>query len=235
MKGKFVMIDGIDGSGKGVILGAIKDQYEQVYDLRKYTKENNSFPSIDKIKQEIITSAEPTNIYVGAAIREELLRGEHKYSGLTTAHAFALDREILYNKFIIPALKAGKTIIQERGVISSLVYQPVQLEKLTLRDLMHIQGNILAIKNAPDFLIIVKADPDAIAARLKKDETGIFDSLFFQRKIEERFESDWLKQIFERFGTKVLYLDGNCSISELKERALKLFKDYVMEGQETLG
>ena len=106
--------------------------------------------------------------------------------------------------------------------------------RLTLRDIMHIPGNTLAIKNAPDFLIIVKSDPDVIASRLKKDDKGIFDNLFFQRKIEERFESEWLKQIFERFGTKVLYIDGNCSISELRERALKLFKDYIMEGQKTL-
>ena len=234
MKGKFVMIDGIDGSGKGVILDVIKDHYERVFDLRKYAKENHSFPKIGEINHDVIISAEPTHIYVGAAIREELLKGEYKYSGITTAHAFALDREILYNSFIIPALKAGKTIIQERGIVSSLVYQPVQLEKLTLRDIMHIPGNTLAIKNAPDFLIIVKSDPDVIASRLKKDDKGIFDNLFFQRKIEERFESEWLKQIFERFGTKVLYIDGNCSISELRERALKLFKDYIMEGQKTL-
>lgn len=234
MKGQFIMIDGIDGSGKGVILEVVKDHYENVFDLRDYTKENNSFPNVSEINHEVIISAEPTNLYVGAAIRNELLRGEHKYSGLTTAHAFALDREILYNRLIIPALKAGKTIIQERGVVSSLVYQPVQLEQLTLRDLMKISGNTLSIRNAPDFLIIVKADPDVIAARLKKDAKGIFDSLFFQRKIEERFESEWLKQIFERFGTKVLYLDGNCALSELKEQALKLFKDYIMEGQKTL-
>lgn len=234
MKGKFIIIDGIDGSGKGVILDVVKDNYGHIFDLRKHTKENKAFPKIEEINQDVIISAEPTNLYVGAAIRNEILRGEHKYSGLTTAHAFALDREILYNRFIIPALKAGKTIIQERGIVSSLVYQPVQHEKLTLRDLINIPGNKLAIKNAPNFVIIVKANPDIIAARVKKDEKGIFDNLFFQRKIEARFESEWLKQVFERFGSKVLYLDGNCSLSELKERALKLFRDYVMEGQKTL-
>jgi thymidylate kinase len=70
---------------------------------------------------------------------------------MTTAHAFALDRQILYNKFILPALKAGKTIIQERGVVSSLVYQPIQMENLTLRDLLNIDGNNIAIRNAPNF------------------------------------------------------------------------------------
>jgi dTMP kinase len=234
MKGKFVMIDGIDGSGKDTILDTLKESYEHVFDLRRHTKEQPFFPEIDAIQQDIIITAEPTYLYVGAAIRDEIIHGATKYSGLTTAHAFALDRQILYNRFIIPALKAGKTVIQERGIASSLVYQPMQLEKLTLRDIMNIEGNKVAIKNAPSFLIIVKADPEKIAARYRKETKGIFDSLFFQRKVEERFESDWLKQIFERFGTKVLYLDGDCGLEELKERAMKMFKDYVLEGQKTL-
>lgn len=232
MKGTFIMIDGIDGAGKGVIIEEIKGLFKHVFDLREYTKEHKAFPRIEDIKQDVIISSEPSYLYVGAAIRDELLRGQHKYSGLTTAHAFALDREILYNSFTIPALKAGKTIIQERGVISTLVYQPVQLEQLSLRDIISIPGNMLAIKNAPNYVMIVKANPDVIASRLKKD--NIFDNLFFQRKIEERFESEWLRQVFERFGSKVLYLDGNCSISELKERAVKLFKDCVLEGQKSL-
>jgi thymidylate kinase len=233
MKGKFVMIDGIIGAGKGVIIETLKQHYEHVFDLREYTKEHKTFPIVEEINQETIISSEPSYLYVGAAIREELLIGESKYSGLTTAYAFALDREILYNRFIIPALKLGKTIIQERGVVSSLVYQPVQLEQLSLRDLMNIPGNRLAIKNAPSYLIIVKVNPEVIASRIKRPH-NIFDNLFFQRKIEERFESEWLKQVFERFGTKVLYLDGDCNITELKERALKLFRNYIMEGQKTL-
>ena len=234
MKGKFIIIDGIDGSGKGVITDVIKEQFQKVFVLSNYIKENNSFPKIEGIHEQVILSSEPTNLYVGAGIRNEILKGEHSYSGLTTAHAFALDRQILYNSFIIPALKSGKTIIQERGIVSSLVYQPIQHEKITLRELINLEGNKLAIKNAPDYIIIVKADPEKIAARMTKREKGIFDNLFFQRKVEERFESDWLKQVFERFGTKVLYLDGDCSLIELKERALKMIKDYVVEGQKTL-
>jgi len=227
MKGKFIIVDGIDGSGKGEILSVVKKEYAPVFDLVEYTKEHNKFPEIEQIKKQIIISAEPTHLYVGAGLREEVLKGTHKYSATTTAHAFALDRQILYNSFIIPALKAGKTIIQERGIATSLVYQPVQLEKLTLRDLIHIQGNSIAIKNAPDFLVIVKANPDIIARRIKKEVKGIFDSLFFQRKIEERFESEWLRKVFERFNTKVEYLDGDCSLLELKERALKLFEEIL--------
>ena len=233
MKGNFVMIDGIDGSGKGVILDTVKENFK-TFDLREFIKENRRFPKVSEINEEIVISSEPSNLYVGDAIREELLRGEHKYSGTTAAYAFALDREILYNNFIIPARKAGKTIIQERGVISSLVYQPVQQEQLSLRDLINIPGNRLAIKNAPDFLIIVKVTPEIVASRSRKNDYSIFDSLFFQRKVEERFESEWLKQIFERFGCKVLYLDGNCSISELKQKALNLIKNYCLEGQQTL-
>ncbi|MBR9699012.1 hypothetical protein GOV09_00960 [Candidatus Woesearchaeota archaeon] len=226
MKGTFIIVDGIDGSGKGEVMRVFQDQHEHVFDLDKYTQDHRRFPKIEEINQEVILSAEPTHVYAGAALREEILAGERKYSALTTAHGFALDREILYNRFIIPALKAGKTIIQERGIASSLVYQPVQMEKLSLRDIMNISGNRLAIKNAPNFLIIVKADADVISKRIK-GRKGIFDSLFFQRKIEERFESEWLKQVFERFGSKVIYIDGNLPLEEVKENALKIYNDHL--------
>jgi dTMP kinase len=222
MKGRFIIVDGIDGSGKGVVIDAMKRFFEHTFDLKDYMKEHKMFPKIEEIRQDVIISCEPTYLYVGAAIRDELLKGEHHYSALTTAHAFALDREILYNRFIIPALKAGKTVIQERGIVTSLVYQPVQVEQLSLRDLMEISGNRLAIRNAPDYIVIIRVAPDAVALRAKK--RGIFDNLFFQRKIEERFESEWLRQVFERFGTKVLYIDGDCTEEELRERSAKVLR-----------
>ena len=136
--GKFLMVDGLDGSGKGVVIDALKDYFERkemkIFDLRYYWKENNDIPGVEEIKDyDVICSAEPTFSMVGKVIREELVRdNKRKYSGLSTAHAFALDREILYKKLLIPARAAGKIILQERGVVTSIVYQPIQLANLVL-------------------------------------------------------------------------------------------------------
>jgi len=228
MTGLFVMIDGMEGSGKGTVIKAITSLYEDVFDLAMYSKEAKEFPPLSAVREKVVISVEPTYAAVGYAIRQELLRSDYKYAALTQAHVFALDREILYNQLLIPLKKMGKTIIQERGIVSSLVYQPVQHGTLSLRDIMHIQGNKIAIQNAPDFLIIVKADPDRIAERKN------LENLFFLRKIAERFESDWLKNVFERFGTTVVYLDANCSLHQLEERAKQVYKEYVLQGQTKL-
>jgi thymidylate kinase len=81
MKGKFIIIDGIDGSGKGIIIQALKEYYERFFDLKEYTKEHKQYPKIEEIKHDIIFSSEPTYLYAGAAIRDELLKGINKYSG----------------------------------------------------------------------------------------------------------------------------------------------------------
>ena len=233
MNSFFVMIDGLDGSGKGTVVNALKvhlEKTKKVFDLRDYEKEKNDIPECEEVKDyDILISCEPTYSCIGRMIREEIVRDNNrKYSALTTAHAFALDREILYRKLIIPALHQGKTVIQERGVVTSLVYQPVQHERLTLMDIMNIPGNRLALENPPNVLIITQVSPDIVIQRLKqrehKKDNAIVEELVFQRKIAERYESAWLKQLFESKKSKVVYLNTeNNSEEETKQKAIELW------------
>jgi len=176
MKGFFIMVDGIDGSGKGTIINIIKDFFEEkgkkVFDLRDYEKEKQDFPEVEDIEEyDVIASVEPSYCLIGKAIRNEIVKNNGRtYSGLTTSYAFALDREILYKKVLLPSLKRGKIVIQERGVITSLVYQPIQLERITLHQIMNIPGNKLALKNAPDLLLITDVKPEVVMARLRERE-----------------------------------------------------------------
>ncbi len=236
MKGFFIMIDGLDGSGKGTVASGLKQYFEsknkKVFDLREYAKEKHEIPELTEINDyDVIISAEPTYAYIGKAIRDEIIRDNgRKYLALSTAQAFSLDREILYRKLIIPALEAGKIIIQERGVITSAVYQPVQLEKITLMDILNLPGNKLALKYSPNLLIITQVDPLVVIQRLKarteKKDNAIFETLDFQRKIEERYQSPWLKQLFESKGSKVVYLNTNAPTTEedTKKKAIEIIE-----------
>ena len=101
------MVEGLDGSGKGVAVEALKEHLEmkglKIFDLRKHCKEHVSFPKYEEIQEyDVIVSAEPTYGFVGRAIRDEIIKeSTRKYSGTSTAHAFSLDREILYKKLLI--------------------------------------------------------------------------------------------------------------------------------------
>jgi len=232
------MIDGLDGSGKGVIATALR-QYEEkkgmrVLDLREYWETKSDIPEIEEVKDyDVIISSEPTNAMIGKVIREEIIRKNQtrKYSGLATAHAFALDREILYKRLIVPALMQGKTVIQERGVITSLVYQPVQLEQITLLDIIKIPGNTYALKHAPSLLLITELDADVAMQRLKerkKQDDAIFEEVLFQRKIAARYKSEWLQKIFEKNQTVIEYVNTNPprTIEDTKKTAIEIWEKW---------
>src|SRR3989338_9240559 len=237
MKHKFVMVDGLDGSGKGTIVDGLAEWAERkamsILDIRNYCRDKNDFPSVEEIeKAEVILSCEPTFCYVGKAIREELVRtSERRYSAWSLAQAFSLDREILYRRVIIPAVKAGKYIFQERGLTSSIVYQPVQ-ERIQLSELLKLPGNRLAVQNAPSLLLIAKVSPDTVVKRLglrTKKDYSIFDNLAFQRKLDERYSSEWLRRLFEQHGSKVEYIDTNEPKSEedTKREAVEILEKFI--------
>ena len=74
-KGTFVMVEGLDGSGKGVVVSALKDYFEQqgkkVFDLREYWKDNINIPEIEEVMDyDVICSSEPTFSMVGKAVRK---------------------------------------------------------------------------------------------------------------------------------------------------------------------
>ncbi len=238
MMGCFLMVDGLDGAGKGVVINALKEHFEKtgrrIFDLRAYWKETNDIPELSQVADyDVICSSEPTFSMVGKVIREEIVRdNERKYSGLTTAHAFALDREILYRKLLLPARQAGKIILQERGVVTSVVYQPVQLERMNLADILNLPGNRLAIKNSPDILLILQVEPAEAIRRLQergKKDHAIFENLVFQRKLGLRYESGWLKKLFETRGSRVIYLDTSPprTPEDTREFAVKIWQDHV--------
>lgn len=239
LKNRFVMVDGLDGSGKGAIVDGLQGWAEskgmKILDLRSYCREKNTFPEADEIaRHDAIISAEPTFCYVGKAIREELVRAtDRHYSAISLAHAFALDREILYKRVLIPAIKAGKYVFQERGISSSLVYQPVQ-EHIQLSELIKMPGNKTALQFAPALFIVAMVKPETVihrlGARTKKDNS-IFDNLEFQRNIDSRFRSDWLRQLLEQHGSKVAYLDTDepKTVEETQTNAVKLIEEFFAE------
>jgi thymidylate kinase len=237
MKGKLVMVDGLDGSGKGVVVDALAEwsaeSGKRILDLRKNCIEKNQFPQPEELDNyDVIISSEPSFCYIGKAIRDELVRADgRKYSAMSLAQAFALDREILYKRVLLPALQRGVNVFQERGVLSSLVYQPVQ-ERIQLSELLRLPGNKLAVDNAPSLLMITTVSPETVMKRLgarEKKDNSIFDDISFQRKIDERYKSDWLRHLFENAGSKVVYLDTDepKTVEETKAAALEIVKNFL--------
>jgi len=236
-----ILIEGIDGSGKGLVVDTFKELAEKenlkTFDLRAFIKKEKDFPEYEEIKDyDIILSAEPTYGWIGQAIRQELIKdNKRKYSALAVAQAYSLDRKILYKRLLIRALQDGKIILQERGVVSSLAYQPLQAqmqgEDLPLDQVIKLPGNKLTIEDyPPSVIIITRLDPETALQRLDnraKKDVCIFERLEFQKKLQERYESNWLKNLFEKQGSKVMYFDTSMTIEDTKNQVKRVWEEYL--------
>lgn len=214
------MIDGIAGSGKSTLLRAAQEWARacehRVFDLGAWSKEHPEPPRFEDVADyDTYFTFEPTRQWIGSAIRFEMSRTDRPYSGASLAHAFALDREIMYARLVLPALAAGKTVIQDRGVSTSIAYQPIMPDGLPLEDLLALPGNARALDHAPGHLILTSLDPALALERLNgrdEESRGVFADLEFLRRVDERFRSDWFRELFRSRGTILHELDTSSAL-----------------------
>lgn len=230
------MIDGIDGSGKSTVVEAWKTYLQEsgykIFDLKKYFLENDRYPSEEEFKEaDFIFSAEPTHTGIGKILRHELINNKNQYSPESIAEAHSLDRAILYSKIIIPAIKNGQNIIQDRGLSTSLVYQPTHDPALTMSKIAKYAGNKLAARYRPDHLVIMNIDADLACSRLdsrfEKQDNAIFEKQDFLRAAADKFGSTELKNFFLELNTEVHYLSGKEKIDIMKESGINLLKNIL--------
>jgi len=111
MKGKFIVFEGIDGSGKTT----------QINQLSKWITESNVIP---KNKQLVVTR-EPGGTKLGQSIRSLLLDTsiEKNPDSITELLLYAADRAQHVNEIIRPSLQKGNWVISDRFCGSTLAYQ----------------------------------------------------------------------------------------------------------------
>lgn len=101
-KGKFITFEGCEGVGKSTQLRLIKEYFEKTGQDAVFTREPGGTPLAEKIRELIL--------------HEEM-------SAECEASLFAAARSEHIDNFILPALNAGKTVICDRYVDSSIAYQ----------------------------------------------------------------------------------------------------------------
>jgi len=234
----FIMIDGIDGSGKGTIIEAWKkyltDESNAIFDLKNYWQKQNKYPEVDEIKSyDFIFSAEPTYAGIGQVIRDELIKNGRGYSAEAIAQAFSLDRLVLYKKILVPLLTQERLIIQDRGVSSSLAYQSTQHEELSLSNLSELPGNKFAIEHRPDHLVLMDIKPETAIERLsqrtEEQDDSIFEKLDFLKKLDRTYRSDDFQNIFTARGTQIHWLSAEEKIDIMREGAVRLLKEILQK------
>lgn len=235
------MIDGIEGGGKSTIVEGWKqyltEQGKSFFDLKKYCIDNNRYPEYEELKPyDFIFNAEPTFFGIGKIIREEMIKNGNNYPEDAIAQAYSLDRLILYKKILISALQDNKTIIQDRGVSTSLCYQSLS-GNLSLDWLANLPGNALALQHRPDYLLLIKMSTETaqkrLATRYEKQDNAIFDKLDFQQKALATYLSPTYQKLFLDRGTTIEYLNTDTEIDTMKQEATDLFKKLITLSSQT--
>ena len=226
---KFIIIEGIDGCGKGTVINAIIDFLKKnkikFIDLR----ENNS-----ELKDcKAILTCEPTHHGTGKELRDKILKNLKEYTARQVAEKFTEDRNLLYENVIIPSLKNGLVVFQDRSLISTFVYQVNEAiknnEKFSTTDIANM--NKVAMENLPGLVIVQNVNPEVAHSRLtgrtdKQDDTE-FEKMEFLKKNSEGYrEGEW-RHLFEDKGTDIEDLDCNAQIDIVKQNAVKIIIYYL--------
>lgn len=241
-QGFFIHIDGIDGAGKSTLLSTVRswaDQKElRVFDVVEWSKREKRLPNLQEIGDaDLLLTAEPTHAGIGAVIRDEIIQNNAPYNARFSAQAFALDRGVQYQRLILPFLreKPGRWVVQDRGLLSSLAYQPLQSQQesssdqtITIDWLLELEGNRIAVNAPPDAFVFIDIDAriaqERLAGRTTKIDNHRFDAFEFQHALAARYRDPDVTNPLVTRGTEVVIVDGTKTKQEMSNAMLAMLK-----------
>ena len=197
-KGRFIVFEGIDGSGKSTQIKSISKQLE-TQGLKIYT------------------TFEPTDGPVGSLIRQ-MLSGEIATDQRTIASLFAADRtDHLTNQKngIKQRVDQGEIVLCDRYYFSSYAYHAQYIDMEWVIHANSLNAEILK----PDLTIFIDADPEICFKRIKLSRTDF--EMYEQIDIMEKVRINYLKA-FDRLkdSEKIAVVDGNTTPEKVEDSIL---------------
>ena len=210
MKGKFIVFEGIDGSGKTT----------QINQLSKWLIGTDLIPENNKL----VITREPGGTKLGKSIRSLLLDTSREKSpdSITELLLYAADRSQHVNEIIRPTLDKGDWVISDRFCGSTLAYQGYgrKLDINLIKDLEAIATQGLA----PDitFLLDIPIEESIRRRMNRKDDRIEKEGREFLSNVSLGFQalsenSNWKKISAINSEAKI--------ISEIKSEIKKLIKN----------
>ena len=202
MKGKFIVIEGIDGCGKTT----------QIDELSKW------LPNSGLIKKgsKLIRTREPGGSLLGKKLRGLILDNNknNKPSSLTELLLYSADRAEHVSKIISPALKNNDWVISDRFSDSTLAYQGYG-RNINIEIIKNIES-IVCQGEYPDLTFFLEISPEESILRRKN-------------KIPDRIESEgirFLEKVNE--GFKLIAKEKNWTVISATQN-IKSISDQIKE------
>lgn len=198
----FISFEGTEGSGKSTHARKLKEY----------------------LGDRAVLTHEPGGTELGKKIREWLLNSSSRLDGISELSLFAADRAEHVARVIQPALLAGKIVISDRFIDSTLAYQ-IGGGGLP-EDLVRYLNMVSSKGLVPDltFLLMVPLEAGLKRAR----EKGAADR-FEREKLEfhKRVEAKYLEIAKENPQRVKVINTGGRGIEEVDEEIRKIFRERV--------
>ena len=208
MKGKFLVIEGIDGCGKTT----------QIDELSKWLPDSGLLNQGSKV----VTTREPGGSLLGKKLRGLILDNNenNKPSSLAELLLYSADRAEHVSKIISPALNNNDWVISDRFSDSTLAYQGygrnINLEIIKSIEYIVCQGEY------PDLTFFLEISPEESILRRKNEIPDRIESegIQFLKKVNEGF-----KLIAKEKNWKVISASQNIQTisNQIKEIVLNNF------------
>ncbi len=191
--GKFLVIEGLDGSGKT----------SQVQQLVLFLQQQG---------KQVVLTKEPTEISEAGKKARKVLRGELSVSPLELQKLFVADRENHLKALIIPALEEGAMVVSSRYAFSTFAYGGS--EGLNLDELMAMNSTFLL----PDATIIIDVPAEDC---IKRIETRGEQKEYFEQLAKLKTVANFYRQ-FPSLFKRVHLVDGTRSVEQVFEQVKDL-------------
>lgn len=188
----FIVLEGLDGAGTTTQTGRIASLLAQAHIAHEIT-------------------AEPTQAPAGNLARK-ILRGEIEAEPATLAYVFAADRnQHLYGRGgILEQCRAGKIVVCDRYVLSSLAYQGMACDS-------DLPARLNADFPPPQLTIFFRVRPELAMERVSaRNHLEIFEKLTFQQKIAKKYDEALEKAA--KAGWQIVEIDAERDIKSVTEQ-----------------
>jgi dTMP kinase len=187
----FITFEGLDGSGKTTQAELLAD-------------------GLRGEGRDVVVTREPGGTELGEQIRSLLLHSNH-VAPWAEATLFAAARAELVEEVIAPALQAGRDVVCDRYIDSSLAYQGIARDLGVDRILdlnLHATRGLL-----PDRTILVLLDPEVACSRSDPSDRIEHEGEEFARAVDEAYRG-----LAAMFPNRIITVDGSRPVTELAEQ-----------------
>ncbi|WP_313308959.1 dTMP kinase [Lactococcus taiwanensis] len=205
MNGILISLEGPDGAGKTTVLKEI-------------------LPEIKKMKRDIISTREPGGVRLAEEIRQLILDPKNtEIDSKTEMLLFAAARRLHMQEKMLPALKAGKVVIVDRFIDSSVAYQGYGRELGV--EVVDWLNNFATDGLKPDLTLYFDIDTDVALDRIMSNRADEVNRLDLERaEMHRKVRQGYLKMV-EKEPQRFVTIDASQSVEKVVSDTIEAIKE----------